>query len=117
MTEKLRTIKLDNPFPYRDTDKIQDDFRKNFLKLTEDKNSLVGDFNTYCMNIAGTVSYVLDGKKAEIPQKQIEKLNMSFFNWFPQYKFFEDRIADYEEFGRKYRNFEEARMLLQEYLS
>jgi hypothetical protein len=68
------------------------------MKLTDDKNSLVGDFNTYCMNIAGTLSYVLANKTAEIPQNQIEKLHLSFFNWFQQYKFIKDRISDYEEF-------------------
>lgn len=50
--QALRNITLDSPFPYRDTDKIQNDFHSDFNKLSEDKNSLVGDFNTYCMNIA-----------------------------------------------------------------
>lgn len=113
---KLRSIELDNPFPYRDTDKMQLDFHSNFIQLTDDKNSLTADFNRYCMNIAGTLSYVLAKKTADIPQRQIEKLQLSFFNWFHQYKFIEDGIADYEEFSREYRNFEEARMLLLEYL-
>lgn len=115
--QKLTSIELDNPFPYKDTDKIQVDFRSDFMKLTDDKNSLVGDFNTYCMNIAGTLSYILAGKTAEIPQRQIEKLQLSFFNWFQQYKFIEDIINDYEVFSREYKNFEEARMLLLMYLS
>jgi hypothetical protein len=117
MIHKLTSIELDNPFPYRDTDKIQEDFRSDFTKLTDDKDSLVGDFNTYCMNIAGTLSYVLNGKTADIPQRQIDKLQLSFFNWFQQYKFIEDRINDYEEFSREFKNFEEARMLLLNYLS
>ncbi|KRE21305.1 YxiJ family protein [Paenibacillus sp. Soil522] len=114
---KLTSIELDSPFPYRDTDKIQVDFRSDFMKLTDDKNFLTGDFNTFCMNIAGTLSYVLAGRTGDIPQRQIEKLQLSFFNWFQQYKFIEDRISDYEEFCREYKNFEEARMLLLKYLS
>lgn len=97
MIHELRSIELDNPFPYRDTDKIQEDFHSGFKKLREDENSFVGDFNTYCMNIAGTLSYVLAGKTEEIPQRQIEKLELSFFNWFPQYTFIEDSIGLYQE--------------------
>lgn len=115
--QKLKSIELDNAFPYRDTDKIQVDFRSDFMKLTDDKDSLVGDFNTYCMNISGTLSYILADKTAEIPQRQIKKLQMSFFNWFLQYKFIEDRVSEYEGFSREYKNFEEARILLLKYLS
>ncbi|MBO7748956.1 hypothetical protein I8J29_32815 [Paenibacillus sp. MWE-103] len=99
--QKLKNINLDNPFPYRDTDKIQADFQYDFLKLTDDKNSLVGDFNTYCMNIAGTLSYVLAGKTSKIPQRQIEILKFSFFSWFQQYMFIQDKISDYVEFSRE----------------
>ncbi|NIK80581.1 hypothetical protein FHS15_005772 [Paenibacillus castaneae] len=113
----MTSIELDNPFPYRDTDRIQVDFRSDFMKLADDKNSLTGDFNTYCMNIVGTLSYVLAGQTGDIPQKQIEKLQLSFFSWFQQYKFIEDRISDYEAFSREYKNFDEARMLLLKYLS
>ncbi|MFD0676041.1 MULTISPECIES: YxiJ family protein [unclassified Paenibacillus] len=102
--QKLSIIVLDNPFPYRDIDKIQDDFHFDFNKLADDEDSLVGDFNTYCMNIAGTRSYVLTGK-------------MVFFEMFRQYKFIEDRISDYKEFYQEYKRNEEARMLLLMYLS
>lgn len=116
MIKQLESIQLDNPFPYRDTDKIQDDFCSDFMKLADDENSLVGDFNTFCMNVAGTLSYVLAGKEKSIPQGQIEKLQLSFFNWFPQYKFIEGKIDDYKEFGQEYRSFEEARNLLLKHL-
>lgn len=115
--QKLRSIELHNPFPYRDTEKIQVDFDSDFMKLDDDKNCLNGDFNTYCSNIAGTLSYVFAGKTAEIPQRQIELLQLSFFNLFPQYKFIENRIAEYKEFSQEYKNFEEARMLLLNHLS
>jgi hypothetical protein len=84
--QRLKNVKLNNPFPYRDIDKIQNDFRYEFMKLTEEKNDLTGDFNTFCTHIAGTLSYIMAGKVADIPQEQIEKLRCSFFNWFQQYK-------------------------------
>ena len=71
---------LDNPFPYRDTDKIQEDFRTEFFNLSDDEDCLTGDFNTYCMNIAGTLSYVLAGKTNNIPQGQIEMLQKSLIS-------------------------------------
>jgi hypothetical protein len=117
LIEKLSHIELDNPFPYRDTDKIQDDFHSDFKKMKEDKDSLVGDFNTYCMNIVGARSYVLAGKSEKIPQRQIDLLRWSFFEMFPQYKIFEERINGYKEFYREYRSFDEARTILLMYLS
>lgn len=116
MIQQLGCIQLDNPFPYRDTDKIQDDFYSDFLKLTNDENFLTCDFNTYCMNVAGTLSYVLTGKEKEIPQRQIDLLQMTFFEWFPQYKFIEEKISDYAEFSKEFKSFEEARSLLLQYL-
>jgi hypothetical protein len=38
--------KLDKPFPYKDTDRIQEDFRVEFLNLSEEEDCLTGDFNT-----------------------------------------------------------------------
>ncbi len=104
--------KLRKPFPYRDTDKIQEDFRDEFLNLSEEDDSLTGDFNTYCMNIAGTLSYVLAGKTNEIPKLQIEILQKSFFELFKQYKFLEYKIGSYKDFFEEYKNFEETRKLL-----
>lgn len=70
---KLTEIKNDlaNPFPYNDTDKIQEDFQKHFSNLSDEEASLTGDFNTYCMNIAGTLSYVLAGSINKIPKSQM----------------------------------------------
>lgn len=49
--KQLTEIKneLDKPCPYRDTDKIQDDFQTEFLNLSDEEDCLVDDFNTYCM--------------------------------------------------------------------
>ncbi|CRK84857.1 YxiJ family protein [Neobacillus massiliamazoniensis] len=104
--------KLDKPFPYKDTDRIQVDFRVEFLNLSEEEDCLTGDFNTYCMNIAGTLSYVLSGKTDKITKRQIEIFQMSFFDFFNQYKFFEEKINNYLDFYEEYKNFEETRKLL-----
>jgi hypothetical protein len=104
--------KLDKAFPYRDSDQIQEDFRDEFLKLSDQDDSLNGDFNDFCMNIAGTLSYVLAGKIDRIPKWQIEILQLSFFDRFQQYKFLEYEISSYKEFFEEYINFEETRKLL-----
>lgn len=109
--------KLQKPFPYRDTDKIQEDYSNVFSKLSDDDNWLTADFNTYCMNIAGTLSYVLIGKSNKIPKGQIEMLRFSFFEFFKQYRFFEDNITQYDGFYQEYMDFEMARKLLLQYLS
>ncbi|MCP1146088.1 YxiJ-like family protein [Lysinibacillus endophyticus] len=109
--------KLQKPFPYRDTDKIQEDYSNAFSKLSDDDNWLTADFNTYCMNIAGTLSYVLIGKSNKIPKGQIEMLRFSFFEFFKQYRFFEDNITQYDGFYQEYMDFEKARKLLLQYLS
>ena len=111
---QLNEIKkeLNNPFPYRDTDKIQDDFETEFLNLSDEEYCLVGDFNTYCMNIAGALSYVLAGKTNKISKGQIEVLQKSFFDFFKQYKFFEDKIETYNDFFLEYKTFEQTRKLL-----
>ncbi|PAE38329.1 YxiJ family protein [Bacillus sp. 7884-1] len=104
--------KLDKSFPYRVCGQIQEDFRDEFLKLSQQDNSLNGDFNDFCMNIAGTLSYVLAGKTDRIPKWQIAILEMSFFDRFQQYKFLEYGISSYKEFFEEYTNFEETRKLL-----
>lgn len=112
--KQLNEIKkeLGKTFPYRDTDKIQEDFRTEFLILSDEEDCLTGDFNTYCMNIAGTLSYVLAGKINKVPQGQMEMLQKSFFDYYKQYKFFEDKIEIYNDFFREYKNFEKTRTLL-----
>jgi YxiJ-like protein len=114
ITEQLTKIKnkLDKPFPYRDVDKIQKDFCTEFSNLTDEEDSLTGDFNTYCMNIAGTLSYVLAGNTNIIPRHQINLLEKSFFEHFQQYKFFEDEVGTYKDFFEEYKTFEETRKLL-----
>jgi len=114
---QLRQIPLQDPFPYADAERIESDFASDFEKLTDEENGLTSDFNTYCMNIAGTLSYVLNDKFDQIPSKQIDYLQLSFFDWFPQYKFIEARLDDYKEFKQEYVQFEYARTLLLVFLT
>ncbi|MFB7142793.1 YxiJ family protein [Gottfriedia sp. NPDC056225] len=105
-------FKLDNPFPYRDTDKIQEDFKSEFSSLPYEKDCLTGDFNDFCMNIAGTLSYVLGGKQNKVPKGQVELLRFSFFERFSQYKFIENNLTEYKEFNQEFKVHEETRCLL-----
>lgn len=100
-----------NPFPYRDTDKIQKDFSSEFSVLNEEY-CFTADFNCYWANIAGVVSYVLKGRIQEIPHSQIQKLKYNFFELFPGYKFLEDHLKRYPLFYREYTAYERGRRLL-----
>ncbi|MEK3885512.1 YxiJ family protein [Paenibacillus sp. PL2-23] len=117
LVEKLGSIELDHPFPYGDIHQLLEDFQTNFQNLQEDESSLIADFNTYCMNIAGSRSYVLTGSLFKIPRSQQNMLKYSFFEMFPQYQFLEGRITTYQQFYREYRSFEEARSLLLRFLA
>ncbi len=104
--------KLHNPSPYRDMVTIQEDFRAEFLKLSQEEDFLNADFAEYCLNIAGTLDYVLKGKSNEIPKRQIEVLQVSFFDLFKQYKFLEKKIGNYKDFFEEYKNHETIRNVL-----
>lgn len=108
-----RNNSLYNPFPYDDTKKIQIDFKEEL----SDDDCLTGDLNTYWMNIAGCLSYVLNGNEKSIPQRQLEWLRLTFFNIFIQYKFLEGKITEYPTFLEEYLNYEKVRTLLLCYLS
>jgi YxiJ-like protein len=108
---------LHKPFPYDDIDKILDDFRLEFDKLSSEEDGFTGDFNTYSMVIAGSLSYVLAGNSNKIPKEQIHNLQYSFFDYFNQYKFLEDKIAYYKNFYEEYSVFEKARKLLLQVIS
>lgn len=111
--EQLKILEktLHSSFPYDDTDKIQNDFNK---KLSEE-NCLTGDLNSYWMNIDGSLSYILRGRS--IPEGQIDWLHSSFFDIFHQYRFLEEKMADYPTFYEEYTHFEKVRNLLLDYLS
>lgn len=113
--DKLEVLKkcLYNPFPKNDIDKIYDDFDKQF----SDDDSLSGDLNTYWMNIAGSLSYLLKGNSKKIPQSQIDWLHLNFFDIFNQYKFLEEKIIEYPTFYKEYMNYESVRKLMVDYLS
>ena len=103
--------KLGKPFPTGDINKIDEDFRTEFLALPGEID-FYEDFRYYCVNIAGTLSYVLIDKINHIPQGQIDMLYKSFFEYYDQYEFLEDHIANYNYFFQEYKTFEQARKLL-----
>lgn len=104
---------LHKPFPYRDTRKLQRDFKNEF---TED-DVINADLNYYWMHTAGTLSSVLKRNEENISFEQIKWLRKSFFEWFPQYRFLETAIVNYPILYRDFMNYEKARKLLMYYLT
>ena len=116
MTDILKQLteieaELKNPFPTGDIKQICDDFRTEFLNLPEEID-FYEDFRNYCVNIAGTLSYVLSDDINHIPQGQIDMLYKSFFENYHQYEFLKDKIANYNHFFQEYNTFEQARKWL-----
>lgn len=113
--EELKMIEksLYNPFPYRDIYKMQKDFNNQF----SEEDCIIADLNTYWMNIAGSLSYVLKGESKCIPQDQIDLLNFTFFEAFYQYLFLREKITKYPTFYKEYMNNEKTRKLLLDFIS
>ncbi|RAS71669.1 YxiJ family protein [Priestia endophytica] len=103
---------LYHSFPYKDIYKIHETFHK---ELHED-DVLTADLNSYWMNIAGSLSYILKGKTKKIPQNQINELKLTFFEAFPQYSFLEKEIFNYLTFYEEYKIHEKVRKLMLDYL-
>ncbi|MGG0419591.1 YxiJ family protein [Priestia aryabhattai] len=112
--DKLKKLNNDlhHPFPHEDIGNIQDKFSE---KLHKD-DLLTADFNSYWMNIAGSLSYMLKGKTKKIPQHQIDELKLTFFEVFPQYSFLEKEISTYPNLHEEYMIYEKARELMLSYL-
>ena len=77
----------------------------------------IEDFRYYCVNISGTLSYVLADMTNQIPQGQIDMLYKSFFEYYNQYEFLEGQIANYHHFFQEYKTHEHTRKLLLQPLS
>ncbi|OPH47321.1 hypothetical protein BC351_11710 [Paenibacillus ferrarius] len=110
----LYSNELLNPFPYRDTDRIQAMYKHEFSLIPNEIFN--ADFNDYCMTITGTISYVLNGHEDDIPLRQINLLKMNFFERFTKYIFLEMNIAQFSIFNTEYKSYEKARKLLLEIL-
>ena len=114
-------VELRKPFPTEDIKKIGEDFRTEFLNLSDELEpyevDFFEDFRYYCVNIAGTLSYVLSDEINQIPQGQIDMLYKSFFEHYNQYEFLEDQIANYNDFFQEYKIHEQTRKLLLQLLS
>ncbi|PET65387.1 hypothetical protein CN514_12150 [Bacillus sp. AFS001701] len=104
---------LKNPFPYQDTELIQNDYKDFF---SED-DCLNADLNTYWMIILSSHNYIIRGKSDEIYKKNLIKwLKLSFFDQFDQYKFLKTNIDKYPIFYKDYLNYEKTRMYILYYL-
>ncbi|MEB4860693.1 YxiJ family protein [Priestia megaterium] len=112
--DELKKLNNDlyHPFSHEEICKIQDKFSE---KLHED-DLLTADFNSYWMNIAGSLSYMLKGKTKKIPRNQIDELKMTFFEVFPQYSFLEKEISTYPNLHEEYKVYEKVRELMLSYL-
>ena len=112
--DELKKLNNDlyHPFPHEDIRKIQDKFSEQLQK----DDLLTADFNSYWMNIAGSLSYMLKGKTKKIPQNQIDKLKLNFFGVFPQYSFLEKEISTYPNLDEEYKVYERVRELMLSYL-
>ncbi|MFJ7700440.1 YxiJ family protein [Lysinibacillus fusiformis] len=107
---------LKKPFPTRDINRICEDYRTDFLNLSVDVD-FYEDFRYYCVNISGTLSYVLGDVINQIPEGQIDMLYKSFFEYYNQYEFLEGQIANYHHFFQEYKTHEQTRKLLLQLLS
>lgn len=101
-------------FPYGDTERIKNDFVREFNLLKDE--SLNADFNDYCTLIIGTTSYILKGNADNIPKQQNKLLKRSFFERFSQYAFIEVSLSRYPSFKKKYVHHEQLRKLVLDYL-
>ncbi|MBV6717313.1 YxiJ-like family protein [Paenibacillus chitinolyticus] len=110
----LYNLELTGPFPYKDLKRIKQHFELEFSLLSEEA-CLNADFNDYCMTVAGTISYVLNGSEENIPPRQMLLIKLDFFERFPSYKFFENKVSDYPALQKELNSFEKARELLIRY--
>ncbi|WOD61315.1 YxiJ-like family protein [Niallia taxi] len=110
--KQLLQLSLQNPFPYQDSSKIQQDFKKQLLE----EDCLIADLNTYWMMIAGSLSFLIRGQSRNISPKSIAWLQMSFFEIFKQYQFLEPHIDQYPYFYKEYIHFDKARHFIVFYL-
>lgn len=105
----LKKLDLQNGFPYEDLNLIEDTYVKELSNLPSD-TSLIEDFNDFCLIIAGSVSYAIEGKK--IPKYQKRLLNKDFFESYPYYSFLKKEINKYNDLKRELEIHELARQIL-----
>lgn len=107
---------LSNPFPYKDTKKMEKELEDHFSTLQEDY-CFNADFSDYCSAIAGTISYIVKDKATNIPNRQIDYIQKSFFENFPQYCFIKESLGNYPNLYSEYKSYERARKLILDFLS
>lgn len=109
LIRQLTELNLDKGFPYEDIDKIQESYQDK-LADPHSQHDLTEDFNHFQMTIAGSVSYILAGKK--IPMSQRKSLESSFFEEYPVYRFIEESNDQYPDFRKELETFETAREMI-----
>ncbi|MFS0582738.1 YxiJ family protein [Brevibacillus sp. 179-C 1.1 NHS] len=107
---------LSNPFPYGDTKIMEKELEDHFSALQED-HIFTADFSDYCSAIAGTISYIVKDKAINIPKGQIDYIQKSFFESFPQYCFIKESLGKYPNLYSEYTSYEQARKLILDFLS
>ena len=113
--DKLLTLgkKLNNSFPYRDTQNLFNYFHDNFLE----DDTLNFDLSSYWETINVSLYYIMKGKTREIYRKSLfVLLNKSFFDTFDQYKFLEEEIKSYPNLYSEYLIHEQLRIYILHYL-
>ncbi len=103
------------PFPYKDTEKLYNDFNHKFH--CKECASFNADFDHYCAMIAGTLSYILNQKSEMIPKKQIEFIKRDFFETYTCYDFLKENLKKYNELNKAYLIHEEARKIILHFLA
>lgn len=109
---KLKSMcenQLSSPFPYDDIRRLQQDLHIEFEKISSDFSS---DLHSFCMAIAGSISYLLSGM--EIPKLQQDFIQKNFFEMYPHYTFVKEKITNYPTLCEELKSFEEAREILYE---
>lgn len=114
LIKQIYSVETSSPFPYEDLRQLQSDFAKDFKKNVP--NEIINaDFSTYMMFIYGLSSGGII-KKLEDPlerYKTKERLNKSFFEWFPKYRFLEAYdFSIYKELYKEWKVIEELRLKL-----
>ncbi|WP_260288691.1 YxiJ-like family protein [Peribacillus aracenensis] len=101
---KMETL-LKNDFPSEDIERIENTFFNN-----NSKYCLMGDFDSFCSLISGSLGYVNSNKK--IPKYQRNLLYKDFFTLYPQYEPLKEQLDTYPDFSQELFVHERVRELL-----
>lgn len=121
-TEKIRRLYLENdvfPFPDDGLRKLREDLGVEFEKQAGNE-IISADLNTYWMFIAGLASGSIKTILTDAWERyQLRtKLEKSFFDWFPQYRFLEPfDLSEYKDLDRDLKLYDKLRLMLLEVIN